>query len=101
MFDASNTSWPLNKYVESYEDLWRKFDIIGYYKSACIIRMFREVLTPSTFAKGLNYYLTDNYMKAATPQELHSSFQKAYDEDFPGNSVDINLLMSTWEDQSG
>lgn len=101
VFDVSNESWPLNQYVESPSDLWRKFDTIGYFKSACVLRMFQESLTAETFAKGLNYYLTDNFMKAATPQHLHAGLQRAYDEDFPGNSIDINSFMSTWEDQAG
>jgi hypothetical protein len=63
--------------------------------------MFQEALTIPTFAKGLNYYLTDNYMKAVTPQHLHAGLQRAYDEDFPGNSVDIEALMGTWENQAG
>lgn len=61
----------------------------------------QETLTIPTFAKGLSYYLSDNYMKAATPQELHQGLQKAYNEDFPEKPLDIDYLMGTWENAAG
>ncbi|KAL7036929.1 hypothetical protein ACKWTF_009001 [Chironomus riparius] len=63
--------------------------------------MFMEVMTAPVFFKGLNYYLNENYMKAATPDELHISLQKAYNEEFLGNLLQIGELMSTWENQVG
>jgi aminopeptidase N len=41
------------------------------------------------------------YFKPATPQDLHRNIQKAYDTDNPGNTLDINKIMTTWEDQAG
>lgn len=95
------SSWSMNHYTEIPAELWNKFGAIGYQKSGCVLRMFQEALTIPTFAKGLNYYLTENYLKTATPQHLHASLQRAYNEDFPGNSIDIDLLMGMWENQAG
>lgn len=63
--------------------------------------MFQESLTPSTFSKGLNYYLNDNYLQSATPQKLHAGLQRAYDEDYPRNPLNIDMLMGMWENQAG
>jgi aminopeptidase N len=63
--------------------------------------MFQEALGVKTFTKGLNYYLTEMYYKAATPEDLHRNLQKAYDEENLGNSLNIAEVMSTWENQAG
>lgn len=94
-------SWAMNYYTEQPNELWGKFGGIGYQKSGCVLRMFMETLTPEAFFKGLNYYLTDNFMKAATPAELHAGLQRAYNEAFPGNLLLIGEIMYTWENQPG
>lgn len=97
----SQNSWAMNHYTEEPARLWDKFGGIGYQKSGCVLRMFQEVMTPATFAKGLNYYLTTMYMQAATPDDLHEGLQRAYNEDNSGNELNIGDLMHTWEDQPG
>lgn len=97
----SQNSWAMNHYTEEPARLWDKFGGIGYQKSACVLRMFQATLTPETFAKGLNYYQNAMYMKAAIPDDLHAGLQRAYDEDYPGNNLNINELMHSWEDRPG
>ncbi|KAG5680515.1 hypothetical protein PVAND_010022 [Polypedilum vanderplanki] len=97
----SINAWSMSHYTEHPDELWTKFNNIGYEKSGCIMRMFQEVLTPQTFAKGLNLYLNDMYFKAATPDDLHRNLQAVYDVDFPSNSLDIGEAMLTWENQAG
>lgn len=97
----SQNSWAMNHYTEEPARLWDKFGGIGYQKSGCVLRMFQATLTPETFAKGLNYYQTTMYMKAAIPDDLHAGLQQAYDEDYPGNGLDLNQLMHSWEDRPG
>lgn len=92
---------PLNHYVETPNDIRNKFGTISYRKGGSFLRMFQEALTVPTFTKGLNYYLTEMYLQAATPQDLHRNLQKAYDEDFPGNNLNLDEVMSTWEVQAG
>ena len=94
-------SVPLNFYVESRVDLRLKFGKISYRKGAAMLLMFMEAMTIPTFMKGLKFYLTDMYLKSATPADIHRNLQKAYDEDFPGNNVNIDAVMSTWENQAG
>lgn len=99
--DELNETWSMNHYTEDPPSLWTKFNNIGYSKSGCILRMFQETMTEDTFAKGLKYYFQENNMTAANPDTLHRALQKAYDEDFPGNSLNIATLMGTWENQPG
>lgn len=94
-------SVPLNYYVETPDTIRGKFNTISYQKGGSVLRMFQEALTIPAFTKGLNYYLTEMYFKSATPSDLHRNLQKAYDEYFPGNTVDIDRFMSTWEVQAG
>lgn len=101
-FDVqANDAKPLNFYVETPQAIRNKFNAISYQKGGSVLQMFQGVLTASTFAKGLNYYLNQMYFKPATPEDLHRNLQKAFDEDFPGNEVDLNEAMATWEDQAG
>ena len=92
---------PLNFYVETPEKIESKFNKISYRKGAAMLLMFMEAMTVPTFMKGLKFYLTDMYLKSATPDDLHRNLQKAYDEDFPGNNLNLGVMMSTWEDQAG
>lgn len=99
--DELNTTWSMNYYTEIPAELWTKFNNIGYSKSGCVLRMFQEVMTEATFAKGLKNYFEDNKFTAVTPDALHAALQKAYNQDFPGNPINIATLMSTWENQAG
>lgn len=97
----SSNSWYLNQYTEGPNSLWNKFSSISYQKAGCVLRMFQETLTPPTFAKGLNYYLRSRYMQAAIPDDLHENLQTAYDEDYPGNELNIADVMQSWENTPG
>lgn len=99
--DEQLSTWSMNHYTEIPAELWTKFNNIGYSKSGCVLRMFQESMTVTTFAKALKYYMQANQMKAATPDNLHKELQRAYDEDFPGNGVDIGAMMSMWENNAG
>ena len=98
---AKHNTVPLNYYVETPRGIRSIFDDILTHKGAAMLLMFMEAMTIPTFMKGLNYYLTDMYLKSATPDDLHRNLQKAYDKGFPGNNVDLGAVMSTWEDQAG
>jgi aminopeptidase N len=97
---VANGAWSMNHYTEEPASLWNKFGRIGYQKSGCVLRMFMESLTIPTFTKGINYYLTDMYMQAADPDDLHRNLQKAYDE-VNSDRINIGNLMGTWENQAG
>ncbi|CRL02760.1 CLUMA_CG015821, isoform A [Clunio marinus] len=97
----ASDSKPLNYYVETPENIRAKFSTISYQKGGSVLRMFQSAITDETFKKGLYYYLGEMYYTAATPQDLHRNLQTAYDEDFPGNGVDLDEVMTTWEEQAG
>ena len=99
--DGMKNAEPLNFYVETPEKIFLKFNDITNSKGAAMLLMFMESMTVPTFMKGIKFYLTDMYLKSATPDDLHRNLQKAYDEDFPGNNVNLGAMMSTWEDQTG
>lgn len=92
---------PLNFYVEAPHEIQFKFDFLTYNKAAVLLRMFKEALTDATFTKGIRYYLADNQYQSVSPEDLHAALQKAHDEDFPGNNLDIGAMMHPWFELSG
>jgi len=91
----------INDYVETPNEIDQKFKSFVVEKSAVIIRMFYEALSPSTFTKGLTVFLNEMRFKAANSLDLHRALQKAFDDDNPDNNLNISKLMSTWEEQPG
>ncbi|CAG9802728.1 unnamed protein product [Chironomus riparius] len=91
----------INDFVETPTEIDQKFNSFVVEKSAVIIRMFYEALSPSTFTKGLTIFLNDMRFKAANSLDLHKALQKAYDDDKPNNNLNISKLMSSWEEQPG
>lgn len=91
----------INDYVESPDEIYHKFNSFIVEKSAVIIRMFYEALSPSTFTKGLTVYLDEMRFKAANSLDLHKALQKAFDDDNPDKNLNISKLMSSWEEQPG
>jgi len=94
-------SWAMSQYTENPNELRNYFNKIGFEKSGCIMRMFQEAITPKTFAKGLNIYLKNSFMKAVTPSDLYAGLQEAYNVDYPSKPLNIGKLMSSWEIQPG
>ena len=99
-FEINDTT-PLNFHAEIPWTIRKKFYKTSYRKSSAMLLMIMEAMTKPTFMKGLKFFLTDMYLKAATPDDFHRNLQKAYDEDFPGNNVNLSAAMSSWEDQAG
>lgn len=95
-----NKSWSLNHYTEHPDELKYKFSNITYYKAACVLRMFMEVIGEDVFLNGLNIYLKNNEMSSATPENLHNALDEAFEHK---NSFRLNIghLMSTWEELPG
>jgi aminopeptidase N len=91
----------MNEYVESPEEIRNKFNSISFEKSAAVIRMFFEALTPATFIKGLNYYLREMQFKTVVPDDFHRALQRAYDEDNKDIKVDVGKMMEKWENLPG
>lgn len=91
----------MNDYVESPDEIQNKFNLITFEKSAAIVRMFHEALSPSTFTRGLLIFLNDMRFKAASSADLHKALQTAVDAENLRSYVNISAAMSTWETQAG
>lgn len=101
--DVNGALAPLNQYVESPAEINDKaYDVIvTHYKGAFILFMMYMGIQPTTFQKGVKYYLDDRAYNSATPSDLHAGLQRAYDEDYPESSVDIDAIMWPWENLRG
>lgn len=100
-FDKLNQSVPMNFYVDNPADMENLSSLITYRKAASVLRMFQQAIGESIFAKGLKYYLNEMYYSAATPEDLHRNLQRALNEEKPGNAINIEERMSSWENQAG
>ncbi|KAG4074718.1 hypothetical protein HA402_008444 [Bradysia odoriphaga] len=101
--DVNGALVPLNHYVESPSEINDKaYDVIvTHYKAAFVLFMARTMLQQITFEKGVRYYLAERAFNSATPDDLHSGLQRSYDEDNPGNGVDIADIMWPWQNIRG
>lgn len=99
--DVSGLVPALNNYVESPQEIRAKFDFVTYNKGAIITRMIGEAITRDTIVKALSYYIQDQQMGSASPEDIYNGFQRAYDEDNEFHSLNLTLLMSPWFDFAG
>lgn len=97
----NDTKKAFNFYPQTQSEIEDKFDPFYYEKGEKFVTMFHEALSPETFKKGMKSYVRKMLYSAATPDDLHQELQKAYDEDFPDNELDVGAAMGTWEDQKG
>lgn len=103
LIDVNDSRWPLNRFVESPAEIEQKtYDVdITHMKGVYVLRMIAGAIKTPTFYKGVNYYLTDNAYQPVTPADLHAGLQRAIDEDFPDNNLNIAAIMSPWENLAG
>lgn len=99
-FIMDQSTETMNDYPESPQEIRNKFNAITFEKSAAVIRMFFEALTPATFIKGLNYYLREMQFKTVVADDFHRALQRAYDED-NNEKVDVGKMMEKWENLPG
>lgn len=100
-FDVYDYVDPLNRYVESPQEVRSKFDFITYFKGALVLRMFQEAFSEPTWVKGVGYYLRELQLGSASPDDLFNGLQQALDEDFPENDLNVSSLMDTWLNFAG
>ncbi|KAG5683236.1 hypothetical protein PVAND_012529 [Polypedilum vanderplanki] len=91
---------PMSHYVESPDDIDDLFDYIAYEKAGSVLRMIQNAIGDDVWSKGLENYLKNRSLLAATPDHLHTAIQQAINE--KGNiDLDIAKIMLSWETQSG
>ncbi|XP_075168368.1 aminopeptidase N [Haematobia irritans] len=77
-----NTRWhPMTHYVEEEHDIAEIFDLIGYQKAACIIKMFHHAFGQSTFIRGIKIYLNKYQYGVVNEMDLFECLQQALEED--------------------
>lgn len=94
--DVMNNVNSLNHYVEEPAAIQAKWDFITFNKGAIVMRMFKEAITHDTFNKGISMYIQEMQFESANPDDLARGLQSAVDEDFPGNTIDMQRLMFPW-----
>lgn len=99
-FHIDDGNETLSDYFDAPMEINMRFNSIFIEKAAVVIRMFHEALSPSTFTRGLQIYLNETRLQAATPNDLHRALQKAYDEDNE-EKIDVGKMMASWENQPG
>ncbi|XP_041970736.1 uncharacterized protein LOC121727124 [Aricia agestis] len=80
-FDSGVSTVPLNHDVNTPAQVTGHFGTISYSKAAAFLRMVADMLTPETFRKACQYFLTDNAFKATDQYDLYNAFAKAAEED--------------------
>ncbi len=85
--DSDNTSKNFVRFY--YNDPVDVFDLVSYFKGACILNMLRNYVGDSAFFQSLNLYLTQNKFKSAEAQDLRLAFEEVTGED-------LNWFWNQW-----
>ncbi|XP_055541050.1 aminopeptidase N-like [Wyeomyia smithii] len=100
--DAVENIRPMNYPAASPDEIWRLFDIIAYQKSGSVLNMFRQVLGDDNWQVGLNIYLENHKLSAATPDDLYAALQTAIeDKNVLPDGFTVKLLMESWTNAAG
>ena len=101
--DYEKYSKPMNYHVETPDEIAKKFmySPITYLKASAVINMFENAIGTETWRKGMKFYIESHQYSSTEPGDLHEAVQKALDEDFPNNTLNIEAAMSSWENQAG
>lgn len=63
--------------------------------------MMQVAFGVNTWNKGISFYLEAHQYSVATPTDLYAALQRAVDEDFPTDPVNVARVMESWEHQAG
>ncbi|CRL01384.1 CLUMA_CG014379, isoform A [Clunio marinus] len=99
--DANPNIRPMTYYVENPIRIDFLFDSVAYSKSGSVLKMFQYAFGEETWRKGLNYYLIARAYNNGAPEHLHENLQRAVNEDNLGSDINVDVIMSSWETQSG
>uniref|UniRef100_A0A1I8PN20 Aminopeptidase n=2 Tax=Stomoxys calcitrans TaxID=35570 RepID=A0A1I8PN20_STOCA len=73
-----STRWhPMTHYVEKENEIANIFDLIGYQKAACVIKMFHHAFGSATFVRGIQIYLNKYQYAVANEMDLFQCLQQA------------------------
>ncbi|KAM8891449.1 alanyl (membrane) aminopeptidase-like b isoform 2-T2 [Spinachia spinachia] len=100
--DALASSHPLSPPPEDIQGTFEiegMFDSIAYFKGAALLRMLADIVSETTFTKGIKMYLSDFKYKSTDQDDLWEYIQKAVYDD--GGHTDVAKVMNTWTKQIG
>jgi len=92
--DILESSHPIKIPVHHPHEVNQIFDGISYSKSASLIRMVENYLTPEVFQKKISEYLKHFAWKNATSEDLFNYLGSESEND-------INALMNIWTSKTG
>ena len=99
LFDAGEKTRPMNKAVDSPNEISNLFDRVAYEKSGSIIRMMSYILKPEVLQAGLRNYLKENALGNADSDALFKSLQNASKEKWEGK--ELKEIMNEWVNKPG
>ncbi|XP_029428716.1 endoplasmic reticulum aminopeptidase 2 [Rhinatrema bivittatum] len=99
--DANNFSQPISSKVENSAEIYEKFDVISYYKGACLLHMLRNFLTDEVFRNGIIHYLKKYSYRNVKHEDLWNSFTDCPQYCYPGEHFNVSEIMHTWIVQKG
>ncbi|CAK9796739.1 Aminopeptidase N [Anthophora quadrimaculata] len=97
--DAAEKVRPMNKDVESPEEISVLFDSIAYQKAGSVIRMMSHILTENVFKNGLRAYLKNKALSSATSEDLLKALGEAANTTWEGAKFD--KIMDEWVNKPG
>ncbi|CAK9834336.1 Aminopeptidase N [Anthophora retusa] len=97
--DAAEKVRPMNKDVESPEEISVLFDSIAYQKAGSVIRMMSHILTEDVFKNGLREYLKNNALSSATSDDVLKALGEAANRTWEGAKFDE--IMNEWVNKPG
>ncbi|XP_061386744.1 aminopeptidase N [Musca vetustissima] len=71
----------MTHYVEEEKEIVDIFDLIGYQKAACVIKMFHHAFGQQTFLRGIQQYLRKYQYSVANEMDLFGCLQNALEQD--------------------
>ncbi|KAL6107368.1 uncharacterized protein ACO6RY_11024 [Pungitius sinensis] len=100
--DALASSHPLSPLPEDIQGTFEiegMFDSITYFKGAALLRMLADIVSETTFTKGIKMYLSDFKFNNTDQDDLWKYIQKAVYED--NGHTDVAKVMNAWTKQIG
>ena len=99
LFDAGEKTRPMNKAVDSPNEISNLFDRVAYEKSGSIIRMMSYILKPEVLQAGLRNYLKENALGNADSDALFKSLQNATKDRW--EDKELKEIMNEWVTKPG
>ncbi|PNF37826.1 Aminopeptidase N [Cryptotermes secundus] len=99
--DALLSAQPLTSESNTPAEISAKFGTITYSKGGSVLRMLRHILTPETFQKGVQRYLTTHSWHNTVPEDLFNALEEQRIEDNINTHHPVHHFFEPWTIQPG